>query len=173
MARQRRRNRNSGMQQQRLNALIKGSIQYAKQVDINMQDFVDFKLFGDAFPVMMKVTITMMNAPSYCSLVQWNAATNNKFIRIENMIIPKTREKTFTFRWPRQLSMNLNVSNTQALVTIYHPAGGDVYGSEKPLLFYLAKLTVTRCSDMMDTTVDPPHINTKHGTSTIYGIEEL
>lgn len=167
------RRRTQGNTQIRANAVIKGTIEYGKSVDINFGDFADLKMMGQVRPLALQVQFTTMNAPTYVAIVQWSGETANRYFKIENFLIPKTRKIIRTYRWPQELALLNDVGSTQIIFQLYHSAGGDVYGDEKPLLFYLAKLTVARTNDMMDTTVDPPHVNIKHSTSSFDMLEDM
>lgn len=149
----------------RNNAVIKGTVKYGGQVDISLSDFMDFSHLPltNVRPLFATITVTVMNAPTYLSIAQWDGQHDNSYFRIDNILLNKTSKYRRTLRWPKSAFMYTRTNSTQILLQVIHCAGGDVYGSEPPLLFYLVDLTIGSARDMMDQTVDPPHYNIKHG----------
>lgn len=162
----RRGRRNSAFQfSQRINAVIKGTIKYAENVSLNLKDFTDLKDVGTCKPVRLELHFASMNAPTYVATVQWDGESDNSYLRITNHLIQKTRVHRVSYTWPNEVFLYTSSLSTQVLLQIYHAAGGDVYEDEKPLLFYMAKLSVVRSTDLMGLGVDPPHMSTKHSTA--------
>lgn len=148
------------------NAVLKGTIKYGGQVDINLKDFIDLSHLPlpTVRPLYCTVTITVMNAPTYAAIAQWDGQHENSYFRIDNILLNKVSKYRRTFRWPKSVFMYSKVNSEQVLIQIVHCAGGDVYGDAEPLLFYMCDMTVGSARDMLSQTVDPPHQNIKHGT---------
>lgn len=168
--RNRRRNRNRKFQMH-INSIIKGTVKYAEHVEISLADFTDMKDMGTVKPTRLELTLTVMNAPTFVSILQWDGETDNSYFNIQNMLINKTKTYKKVFTWPNELFLLQTVTSTQTLIQIIHSAGGDVYDEEKPLIFYMAKMFVSRASDLMNPKVDPPHFNIKHSEPLLIAME--
>lgn len=149
---------------QRYNSVLKGTIEYAKTVSLNLADFADLPK-GQLLPVRMTISVTVMNGPSYLAISQWDGNNDNSYFCVINRLINPRQTFTKTFLWPPSVFAINTATSMQALCVINHCAGGDVYGSDKPIMFYMANLTVLQAADQLDSTVDPPHQNIKHGES--------
>lgn len=161
-----RRARNAGMGRsfmQVQNQIIKGTIKYPDQVDLSLSDFSQLVNTDSYMPVSMLVHVTSMHGPTYCWMAQWDGQGSNAYFRCENFLIGQSRTIRRMFRWPSELSLMHTGSSQQLLLTIAHAAGGDVYEGENPILFYMVSLKVVQAADVMNQTVDPPHVSIKHG----------
>lgn len=149
--------------QQRFNSIIKGSIAYGKIVELSLSDFTDLPTGWICAPWTVKISICAMNAPTYCNISQWDGGQPNAYWREDNMLIGKSKTHSRTYRWPNEITLMAPVNATQIMMRIVHSPGGDVYGStDKPLIFYMAELSVRAAKDALEETVDPPHQNIKH-----------
>lgn len=149
---------------QRFNAVIKGTIKYAETLSIDLSDFSDFPKSSQLLPQQLRLSLCVMNGPSYAIISQWDGSNDNSVFNVRNELINTRQTYRQTFRWPRNPLMISKNSSTQTLVQVIHAAGGDVYGDEKPLMFYMADLWVLEASDGLSPNVDPPHQNIKHSS---------
>lgn len=174
--RQRRGRRNTaqfGGMSQVANAVIKGTIKYGESINLNFADFKDLPQDSQLFPRNIQISIVSMNGPTYISLSQWDGGDANSYFRVANRLITTKQVARFNLRWPRNPFEINKCSSLQILVQIQHCAGGDVYGDEKPLLFYMANLWTLEAADALSPTVDPPHQNIKHSSTPSTSMEHI